>query len=148
MLKDSLLSLFERDLNRLKQEINLFVENEDIWITPGSIKNSPGNLCLHICGNIKHFIGAILGNTGYVREREKEFSLKNVPKEELLKNVDETLDTVKITILNLNDEIINSRFPIDVFKKEMTTEYFLIHLTTHLNYHLGQINYLRRFLIE
>jgi uncharacterized damage-inducible protein DinB len=148
MLKDSLLSLFERDLNRLKQEINLFVENEDIWITPGSIKNSPGNLCLHICGNIKHFIGATLGNTGYVREREKEFSLKNVPKEELLKNVDETLDIVKITISNLNDEIFNSRFPIDVFEKEMTTEYFLIHLTTHLNYHFGQINYLRRLLIE
>ncbi len=148
MLKESLLRLFERDLNKLKEEINLFIEESDIWLIPGSIKNSPGNICLHLCGNLKHFIGATLGNTGYIRERDKEFSLKNIPRRELLKNVDETLEVVKNAIPKLNNEKLNSLFPIDVFGKEMTTEFFLIHLTTHLNYHLGQINYLRRLLID
>lgn len=148
MLKDSLLDLFDRDLNRLKDEINLFEREADIWITPGSIKNSPGNLSLHICGNLKHFIGAILGNTKYIREREKEFSLKNIPRIELLKNIDETLGAVKTTIQSLNEEKLSKRYPIDVLGYEMSTQYLLIHLTTHLNYHLGQINYLRRILID
>lgn len=148
MLNDSLLSLFERDLDRLKEEISLFIKEEDLWITPGSINNSPGNLCLHLCGSLKHFIGATLGNTGYIREREKEFSFKNVPREELIKNIEETKKIVTQTIPMLDEQILNSKYPIDVFGKEMITEYFLLHLTTHLNYHLGQINYLRRILID
>jgi len=148
MLKNSLLNLFERDLNKLKEEIKFFIDENDIWLTPGDIKNSPGNLCLHVCGNLKHFIGATLGNTGYVRERDKEFSLKNVPKVELVENIDETLTIVKKVISELDGDIFNKNYPINVFGKDMTTEYFLIHLTTHLNYHLGQINYLRRVLID
>ena len=148
MLKDSLLNLFKRDLNKLKEEINLFNDEADIWLTPGSIKNSPGNLCLHICGNLKHFIGATLGNSGFVREREKEFNLRNIPREELIKTIDETLDIVSNTVSNLDQKSFEHNYPIDVFGKEMTTEFFLIHLTTHINYHLGQINYLRRILID
>ena len=148
MLNDSLLSLFQRDLNKLKEEINLFITEEELWTKPGSISNSPGNLCLHVCGNLKHFIGAILGDNGYVRQREKEFSLKHVPREELIKNVDETLNVVSKSIRALSKEDWESKYPINVFGTEMTTEFFLIHLTTHLNYHLGQINYLRRILID
>lgn len=148
MLKDSLLNLFERDLNKLKDEINLFINEKDIWIISGEIKNSPGNLCLHVCGNLKYFIGAILGNTGFVRDREKEFSLKNVPREELLQNINETWDVIKSTLSKLEENKFENKYPIEVFSKEMTTEYFLIHLTTHLSYHLGQINYLRRLLVD
>ena len=148
MLKKSLLSLFERDLNRLKEEINFFIDEKDIWLTPGDIKNSPGNLCLHVCGNLKHFVGSTLGNTGYVRERDKEFSLKNVPRNDLIDNISETLIIVKQVISELDENTFQNTYPINVFEKEMTTEYFLIHLTTHLNYHLGQINYLRRFIID
>ena len=148
MLKDSLINLFERDLSKLKDEINLFIDENDIWIISGEIKNSPGNLCLHVCGNLKHFIGATLGNTGFIREREKEFLLKNVPRPELIENIDETLDVVKSTLSVLEENKFENIYPIDVFRKEMTTEYFLIHLTTHLSYHLGQINYLRRLLVN
>jgi uncharacterized damage-inducible protein DinB len=143
-----LIDIFVRDLNKLKDEINLFEKEEEIWITPGSIKNSPGNLCLHICGNLNHFIGSVLGKSGYVREREKEFSLKNIPRHVLIKNIDKTTVTVRETLEILDKEDMDKRFPIDVFEYEMNTEFFLIHLTTHLNYHLGQINYLRRLLID
>lgn len=148
MIKESLLEIYETDLNKLKEEINLFAVEKDLWITPEGIKNSAGNLCLHICGNLKHFIGSVLGNTGYVREREKEFSFKNVPRIELLNNVDETLKAVFTTIKDLDENIFEVKYPIEVFGYEMRTEKFLIHLAGHLNYHLGQINYLRRFLVD
>ncbi len=148
MLNNSLISIFERDLERLKDEINLFVKEADIWIAPGGINNSPGNLCLHICGNLKHFIGATLGDTNFTRDREKEFSLKNIPKVDLIKNIEETFADVKKTLLNLDAKSLSKIYPIDLLGYETTTEDFLIHLTNHLNYHLGQINYLRRILID
>lgn len=147
-LIDSLLKVFDRDLNKLKDEINLFINDKDLWLTPGEIKNSPGNVSLHICGNLKHFIGAILGNSGYIRERDKEFSLKNISKEELLLNVEETKNIVKETLSSLDSALLTKKYPLNVFGEEMSTEYFLIHLSTHLNYHLGQINYLRRILVN
>ena len=148
MLNKSLTEIFIRDLNKLKDEINSFEKEEEIWITPGSIKNSPGNLCLHICGNLNHFIGSVLGKSGYVREREKEFSFKNIPRKELITLINKTISVVTETIESLDQERFDKRYPIDVFGTEMSTEFFLIHLTAHLNYHLGQINYLRRLLID
>lgn len=148
MLKNSLIDIFYRDLTKLKDEINLFEKEEEIWITPGSIKNSPGNLCLHICGNLSHFIGGVLGSSGYIREREKEFSLKNVPRNQLINLIDETILIVGETLESIDKKDLDERYPIDVFGSEMSSEFFLIHLTTHLNYHLGQINYLRRILID
>ena len=147
MLIENLLKIFDRDLNKLKEEILLFYQKE-LWITAGDVKNSAGNLCLHICGNLKHFIGAVLGNSGFVREREKEFSLKNVPKDDLLKNIDETSEIAKSTLSTIDKSILVKNFPINVFGEEMTTQYFLIHLITHLSYHLGQINYLRRLMLN
>lgn len=82
MLKTVLLEIFERDLNKLKDEINLYKDENSLWIVKCGISNSAGNLCLHLVGNLNHFIGAVLGNTGYVRNREKEFSAKNLPRTE------------------------------------------------------------------
>jgi len=148
MLNQSLIKLFERDLEKLKSEILLFNDESNLWVTAGDVTNSPGNLCLHICGNLKHFIGHILGGTDYVRERANEFSLKNIPLKNLIKNCDETLSVVKSTLENLGEKEFQNIYPINVFKEEMTTEFFLIHLTTHLSYHLGQINYHRRLLFS
>ena len=93
-MKQSLINQFDRDLIKLTDEINLFSDEKEIWLTPSGITNSPGNLCLHICGNLNHFIGAVLGNTGYKREREKEFVLRNIPRAELLINIEETRNIV------------------------------------------------------
>jgi uncharacterized damage-inducible protein DinB len=147
-MKDSFSEIFKRDLEKLKSEISLFDKEEDIWLIAGDIKNSPGNLCLHICGNLKHFIGYVIGGYDFIREREKEFSLKNVPREELLTDIDETIAVVLKTLNEMNNEIYDNKYPINVFNKEMTNEFFFIHLTTHLSYHLGQINYLRRLMIN
>lgn len=135
-----------RDLEKLFLEINSFKDETYIWKTTGYVTNSAGTLCLHLCGNLNHYIGAKLGNSGYVRDRAAEFSLKDVPKEELLKQVQQTRETVHHALQQLQDSDLAKEFPEQVFSYPMSTGFFLIHLSTHLTYHLGQINYLRRVL--
>jgi len=146
MLTTPLVELFNRDLDILAKEINSYSDEPKLWVISRDINNSAGNLCLHICGNLQHFIGAILGNTGYVRNRDAEFGDKNIPKKELLSSIDNSKEVVETVLSSLSEDQIAKDYPIDVFKKKMTTSYFLIHLHSHLNYHLGQINYHRRLL--
>ncbi|MFT4986014.1 MAG: putative damage-inducible protein DinB [Flavobacteriales bacterium] len=143
---ESLNELFARDLRKLKKEISSYSSEENIWSCTTGINNSGGNLTLHLIGNLKHFIGAILGNTAYIRERELEFSMKNVPVNEIRDHIDETIAVIDDVLTQLNPTDLQRKYPIDVFRKPMTTEFFLLHLSTHLNYHLGQINYHRRLL--
>ncbi len=145
-MKEILLELFQRDLEKLKTEITSYKDENKMWEVSGEIKNSAGNLCLHICGNLQHFVGAVLGNSGFIRQRDLEFSKKNVPVEKMVKEIDKTLQVVKQTLSELKEEKLDETFPINVFGYEMTTGFFLTHLTTHLSYHLGQINYQRRLL--
>ena len=143
---DILKQLFTSDLEKLKTEISSYTDEMNLWKISGDIKNSGGNLCLHLCGNLQHFIGAVLGNSGYVRKRDAEFSKKNVPVKELVKEVELSITAVENTLNHLKEERLGEKYPRNVFGYEMTTEYFLIHLAAHLNYHLGQINYHRRLL--
>ena len=146
MVKENIGQLFERDLQKLKQEIDAYQDESILWQTMNGISNSAGNLCLHLLGNLNNFIGAKLGNTGYIRNREQEFSLKNIPKSTLLKEIDKVIEIVRDTLNSLSDEELSYKYPEDVLGPPMTTGYFLIHLAGHLNYHLGQINYHRRIL--
>ena len=148
MIQQSLSELFERDLNKLKEEINLYKDENRIWDVKGDIKNSAGNLTLHLLGNLNHFIGAILGNSGYVRNRDKEFSDNHVPRTEIIGNIDKTIGIIKSTLLKVSDQQLKKDYPIKVLKNKetMRTEFFLIHLLGHLNYHLGQVNYHRRLI--
>jgi len=144
---ENLKAIFERDINTLKKELALYENEADLWVVNGAITNSAGNLFLHLCGNLKHFIGAVLGDTGYVRERDREFNDKNVSRAEIDKSIDETLAIVSQTIENLDPETLGDDFPQRVFQgKAFNTELFLLHLSGHLMYHLGQINYHRRLL--
>jgi uncharacterized damage-inducible protein DinB len=145
-MRQDLSQLFERDLSKLITEIKSYSNEADLWKIADGISNSGGNLCLHLTGNLKHYVGNILGNIPYERVREKEFSDKKIPAVVLVKNVEETLHAVTQTLHNLNDEELDKIYPLDVFGKEMETGWFLIHLYGHLNYHLGQINYHRRLL--
>jgi uncharacterized damage-inducible protein DinB len=115
-----------------------------LWLVNGDIKNSSGNLCLHVIGNLQYFIGSIIGKTGFIRNREAEFSIKNVPRMELLSSLKETKEIVIESLQNFDPGKLQENYPLDVFGTKMTYEYFIIHLISHLNYHLGQINYLRR----
>lgn len=141
-----LIQLFQRDLEKLKTEISSYKNEKKMWEASGEIKNSAGNLCLHILGNLQHFIGAVLGSSGYERTRELEFNRKNVPIDEMIDEIDRTTNIVEKTLKSLNETKLGEIFPVNVFGYEMSTRFFLTHLSTHLNYHLGQINYHRRLL--
>lgn len=143
MIQD-LTAIFERDLNALKKEISSYPSEADLWVVGGDVSNSAGNLCLHLVGNLSHFIGHIIGKTTYVRERDKEFLLKNVPRAELLKMIDETIHTLKQSLSTLDEDDLGKTYPVKVLATETSTGFFLIHLISHLDYHLGQINYHRR----
>ncbi|MFY0255631.1 DinB family protein [Chitinophaga sp. 30R24] len=144
MLTGILLNLYERDLSKLEEEIAAYGTNEGLWAKPQGINNSGGNLCLHLCGNLQYFVGAVLGNTGYVRQREREFSDSGLAKEELLVLISTTRRTVLSVIAGFSAEALEKTYPEVVFSSTMSTGYFLLRLLAHLNYHLGQINYHRR----
>jgi uncharacterized damage-inducible protein DinB len=146
MLKKVLTEIYTRDLNRLLHEVKLYEDESKLWITKAGISNSAGNLVLHLIGNLNHFIGARLGNSGYIRNRPDEFALKNIPKEDLIKAIESTATIVLNTLATLNEADFNNDFPEEVFGKKDTVGFILVHLTTHLTYHLGQINYHRRLI--
>ena len=108
--------------------------------------NSGGNLCLHLLGNLNTYIGAELGKSGYVRQRDLEFSMKDIPKTELFEKIESLIEIVDSTFKQLLEEDLKKDYPTEALGYRMTTGYFLIHLLAHLNYHLGQINYHRRLL--
>lgn len=142
----NIISFFERDLKRLKFEIESYKNENNLWITDAEIANSAGNLCLHLIGNLNAFVGLNIGKIDFVRNRELEFSSKNISKAELIAKIEATQEVVKKSLLGVTLSDLEKEFPVIVFGKATTTEYMLIHLTTHLAYHLGQINYHRRLL--
>lgn len=142
----NLQSIYQRDLAKLKKEILAYQDEQNLWRIDKNITNCGGNLCLHLVGNLNHFIGAYLGNTGYVRQRSLEFSLKDVPRATLIEQIEATAIMIDQTLQQLTEADLAKEYPIIVFKEKMTTGWFLMHLTTHLTYHLGQINYHRRLL--
>jgi len=146
MVIETLQKIFKRDLEKLKQEIASYRNESNLWKVDNSITNSSGNLCLHLVGNLNTYIGAEIGKTGYVRNRDLEFSLKNIPQVQLMKMIEDTIVIVEDGLSKLNENDLEREYPILVFKEKTSTGYFLIHLTVHLGYHLGQVNYHRRLL--
>lgn len=146
MLTEKLANLFERDIAKLKTEMAAYQHESNLWITDGTIANSGGNLCLHLMGNLQYFIGHILGGSGYKRNRPEEFSLKNIPVASICAELDQVQKLIPETIRSVTPGQLEEIYPENVFQESMTTEFFLLHLYAHLNYHMGQINYHRRLL--
>lgn len=144
MLLNDLATLFHRDLTKLKSELSQYRDEQSIWAVPPGINNSAGNLALHLIGNLNTYIGAELGQSSYVRDRDAEFSLRDVPRTDLLAQLDETIAVINRTLPKLDPALLDQEYPLLVFKEKTTTGYFLVHLAVHLGYHLGQVNYHRR----
>jgi hypothetical protein len=146
MLNDVLANFYERDIRKLIEEVNLFRNEENLWRTHGSVKNSSGNLVLHIVGGLNYLIGATLAQTGYVRERDQEFIRKGIARKELVAQLEELIPMINETLHALGPERMEAEYPIFFDKPKTSTSYVLVQLSLHLNYHLGQVNYLRRVL--
>ncbi len=146
MLKEYLSEIFDRDIHKVIAEINSYNKEENIWIIKGDIKNTAGNLCLHLTGNLKYFVGSVLGSLDYERDREAEFNGKGIPRNKIIAGLEDTATIVTETLKNLSEKDLSENYPHEIFKRKMSTGSFMIHLVAHLNYHLGQISYHRRFI--
>ena len=144
MIQQDLIFLLNRDLQKLKSELLAYSDENKIWNIRDGISNSAGNLTLHIIGNLNQFIGNVLGGSGYVRNRELEFSSKFIRRNELIQKLDETIDIVMPVLGRLTEEQLSADFPLSFNAEMKSTMQVLIHIFGHLNYHLGQINYHRR----
>ncbi len=145
-MNNELSKLYQRDLAKLVVELEGYPSEASIWTVAHDIKNSAGNLALHLVGNLNQFIGLDLGGTEYKRDRDAEFNTKNVPRAELITMVKATSGLIETVLSTLDNDKLEKIFPKETLGYPMTTRYFLMHLYGHLNWHLGQINYHRRLL--
>lgn len=144
-MKDHFAQAFQSGLEKLEKEIAAFMHDDELWKVTGDITNSAGNLALHLVGNLNHFIGAQLGNTGYVRDRDNEFVTRDVHRDVLLRMIAETRAMIAKTFENLPADAFAKTYPLNTFGEGKTTGQVIILLFGHLHYHTGQVNYLRRF---
>jgi uncharacterized damage-inducible protein DinB len=146
LLAADLLLLFRRDLRCFAREVELFPDDATLWRTVPGIANSAGNVALHVAGNLQHFVGAILGATGYVRQREREFALREGTRIGVVAELEAALAAVEAGLAAQTDSSLEAPFPTPIGGHRMSTRRFLLHLEAHLAFHLGQAGYLRRAL--
>lgn len=134
-----------RELEAVRRELALFPDDATVWRVLPGVTNSAGTLALHLAGNLKYFVGAVLGGTGYKRDREAEFARRDVPRAELDRELAETVTIVRDVLGRLPADALDRPYPGSLPQNmKVTTELWLLHLATHLAFHLGQVGYLRR----
>ena len=145
MLANELAALFARDISRLIQELHAFPDTAALWETAPGVSNAAGTLALHLEGNLREYIGRQLGRMPFERDRPREFSARGVSQSVLIERLEAVKASIPPAIAALSDAQLDARYPEQVLGIPMSTRQFLMHLAGHLNYHLGQVDYLRRF---
>jgi hypothetical protein len=145
-MKDWITTVITRELKALRREIESYPSEDDLWEIPAGIANPGGNLALHLAGNLQYFVGNVLGKNGYVRNRDAEFGSRDVPRAELLGEIDNAIAAVQLGMSMIGEADLAKPFPEQVGGVSSTTGAFLAHFATHLAYHLGQVDYHRRIM--
>jgi uncharacterized damage-inducible protein DinB len=144
MLVEAVAAILDRDLQALAREVKAYPDDGALWQLPEGVTNSAGTLVLHLTGNIQHFLGARLADTGFVRDRPAEFSTRGVPRAALLRQIEAARSAVRSAAEKVTDEALGRDFPEVVGGVRVATGEYLIHLVDHFGYHLGQVDYHRR----
>lgn len=137
-------SILERDLSALRREVEAYPNERDLWREVPGLPNVGGTLALHLAGNVQHYLGAQLGGTRYVRDRPAEFARRNVPRSELLDEIEAARRAIRASLDNLPESRLSADFPEAIAGSKLATGEYLVHLATHFAYHLGQLDYHRR----
>lgn len=145
-MKDWITNVITRELKALRREIEAYPSEAGMWEVLPGIANPGGNLALHLAGNIQYFLGNVLGRSGYVRNRDAEFASRDVPRKELLREIDNAIAAVQEGMGTITEADLAKPYPEPVGGVSSTTGAFLAHFATHLAYHLGQVDYHRRIL--
>jgi uncharacterized damage-inducible protein DinB len=144
VLTDYVASVVVRDLNAVRREIAAYPDEASIWKLPPGIANSGGTLALHLAGNVQHFFGRILGGSDYVRDRAAEFSRRDVPRAEMLAQLDAAVTAAERGLAEVSESALGRDYPEPIGKHRLAIGDALVYLAGHLTYHLGQIDYHRR----
>jgi DinB family protein len=136
--------VLDRDLAALERSISAYPDDATLWVLPGGLANSGGTLALHLVGNLEYLIGAVLGRTGYVRDRAAEFAIRGLSRRDLVEKVRRVRAIVGQVLPTLTNQDFDREYPIVVVGCRLATGDFLLHLVAHLGYHLGQLDYHRR----
>jgi hypothetical protein len=137
-------AILDRDLNTLRREVEAYDDERALWRTAPGISNPAGTLVLHLAGNLQHYFGARLGDTAYVRDRTAEFARRNAPRAELLREIEAARHAVRAGLAQLSKGQLTGEYPETISGARLKTGEYLVHLTTHFAYHLGQVDYHRR----
>lgn len=140
----ALAAMICRELRALERELQAYKTEDQVWLVPPGLPNSGGTLALHAAGNLLHFIGAVLGGTSYVRDRDAEFSRRGVPRTELIEGLRQASEVVTATLTALDPARLEAPYPLPVLNRRLDTGDFMMHLATHLAYHTGQVDFHRR----
>jgi uncharacterized damage-inducible protein DinB len=146
ILRDSVRLMMLRDLRALDRQIASYPDDESPWLTPNGVSNSAGNLALHMAGNLRHFIGTVFGNTTYVRDRDAEFSQKGLSRFQIREEIAAAITDLETSFDSIGPAELKSPYPLLIRERRLRTADFLLHLSSHLAYHLGQVDYHRRLL--
>jgi uncharacterized damage-inducible protein DinB len=136
--------LLTRDLRAVRRELEAYPDDASVWRAVPGLPNTAGTLALHVAGNIRHFIGGVVGRDGYVRDRDAEFARRDVPRSELIAGVEAAIAAVERALDAAPADVMEGTFPEPIAKRPVSAADFLVHLVAHLTYHLGQIDYHRR----
>jgi hypothetical protein len=137
-------AIFERDLNTLRREVEAYSSDQQVWRTVPGLTNSAGTLVVHLAGNLQHYLGARLAGNGYVRNRDAEFSCRDVPRPRLISEIEAAREAMRAGLAALSEAQLAEEYPEVIAGAKLLTGVYLVHLTTHLTYHLGQVDCHRR----
>ncbi len=144
MLSDDLRAVMVRDLRAVAKEVAAYPSDEALWRTVPGVANAGGTLALHLAGNLQHFVGGVLGGSGYVRDRDDEFGRRGTPRAQVVKEVEAAIGAVEHALPKVGDAAWGEEYPLEVGGRRMSKGRFALHLSAHLAYHLGQMDYHRR----
>jgi uncharacterized damage-inducible protein DinB len=137
-------TILTRELRALARELESYPDDAAVWRTFPGVLNSAGTLVLHLTGNIQHYVGVVLGGTEYRRDRAAEFARRDVPRRELAAEIERTIAAVRGALPHLAEDALHDDYPQAVADRTVATDEFLLHLVSHLSWHLGQVDYHRR----
>jgi hypothetical protein len=137
-------ALIDRELRTLRREIEAYPDERQIWEEVPGMPNTGGTLALHLAGNLQHYVGACWARTGYVRDRDAEFARRNVPRAEIVAEIERARAAVAAGLANVDDATLASDYPEIVTQARLRTGEYLVHLALHFAYHLGQLDMHRR----
>jgi hypothetical protein len=143
-LTDIINLLMQRELRAFKRELEAYPDDASVWRSAPGVENPGGTFALHVAGNLQHFVGAQLGRSGYVRDRDSEFRRRDVPRVEMYAEIDRAMRSVEQTLTGDLPTSFPEDFPEQIAGKTIRTDVWLMHLVAHLAYHLGQLDYHRR----